>query len=74
MRYPWASCEGIAGATASITKIFSGVVSDVGRRKPLLLLGYGMAALTKPVFPLADTLGSVLLEFRAFNLTHILRA
>ncbi len=54
--------EGIAEATASITKIFSGVVSDwVGRRKPLLLLGYGMAALTKPVFPLADTLGSVLL-------------
>lgn len=54
--------EGIAEATASITKIFSGVVSDwVGRRKPLLLLGYGMAALTKPVFPLADTLASVLL-------------
>ncbi|MBP2292793.1 MFS transporter [Azospirillum rugosum] len=54
--------EGIAEATASITKVFSGVVSDwVGRRKPLLLLGYGMAALTKPVFPLADSLGTVLL-------------
>ncbi|PWC91095.1 MULTISPECIES: MFS transporter [unclassified Azospirillum] len=54
--------EGIAEATAAITKIFSGVVSDwMGRRKPLLLLGYGMAALTKPVFPLADTLASVLL-------------
>ncbi|MGA1860294.1 MFS transporter [Azospirillum sp. 11R-A] len=54
--------EGIAEATASITKVFSGVVSDwAGRRKPLLLLGYGMAALTKPVFPLADTLASVLL-------------
>ncbi|WP_448208431.1 MFS transporter [Azospirillum sp. sgz302134] len=54
--------EGIAEATAAITKVFSGVMSDwVGRRKPLLLLGYGMAALTKPVFPLADTLGSVLL-------------
>lgn len=53
--------EGIAEATASITKIFSGVISDwVGRRKPLLLLGYGMAALTKPVFPLAGTLGTVL--------------
>ncbi len=53
--------EGIAEATASITKIFSGVISDwVGRRKPLLLLGYGMAALTKPVFPLAGTLGAVL--------------
>ncbi|PGH57515.1 MFS transporter [Azospirillum palustre] len=54
--------EGIAEATASITKVFSGVVSDwARRRKPLLLLGYGMAALTKPVFPLADTLASVLL-------------
>ncbi|WP_395458782.1 MFS transporter [Azospirillum melinis] len=54
--------EGIAEATAAITKIFSGAVSDwMGRRKPLLLLGYGMAALTKPVFPLADTLASVLL-------------
>lgn len=54
--------EGIAEATASITKVFSGVVSDwVGRRKPLLLLGYGMAALSKPVFPLADSLGTVLL-------------
>ena len=53
--------EGMAEATASITKIFSGVISDwVGRRKPLLLLGYGMAALTKPVFPLAGTLAAVL--------------
>ena len=44
--------EGIAEATASIAKIFSGVISDwVGRRKPLVLIGYGMAALTKPLFP-----------------------
>lgn len=54
--------EGVAEATASVTKVFSGVVSDwARRRKPLLLLGYGMAALTKPVFPLADSLGAVLL-------------
>lgn len=54
--------EGVAEATAAITKVFSGVVSDwVGRRKPLVLLGYGMAALTKPVFPLANSLSSVLL-------------
>ncbi len=46
--------EGIAEATASILKIFSGAVSDwAGRRKPLLLLGYGLAALSKPMFPLA---------------------
>lgn len=48
--------EGVAEATASISKIFSGVLSDrLGKRKPLILLGYGMAALTKPLFPLADS-------------------
>jgi MFS family permease len=48
--------EGIAEATASISKIFSGVLSDrLGKRKPLIVLGYGMAALTKPLFPLADS-------------------
>ena len=53
--------EGIAEATASITKIFSGVISDwIGKRKPLVLLGYGMAALTKPLFPLAQGVGAVL--------------
>jgi MFS family permease len=53
--------EGIAEATASITKVFSGVISDwMGRRKPLVLLGYGLAALTKPLFPLATGIGSVL--------------
>ncbi|TBR12734.1 MAG: MFS transporter [Rugosibacter sp.] len=53
--------EGIAEATASIVKIFSGVISDwMGRRKPLVLLGYGLAALTKPLFPLANGIGAVL--------------
>jgi len=38
--------EGLAEATDSIAKVFSGVISDrVGRRKPLVLIGYGMAAL-----------------------------
>src|SRR4029079_5501373 len=47
--------EGIAEATASITKIFSGALSDyLGRRKLLAVLGYGLAAFTKPVFPLAS--------------------
>ncbi len=37
--------EGIAEATASISKIFSGALSDwIGRRKPLAVLGYGLAA------------------------------
>lgn len=53
--------EGIAEATASIAKIFSGMISDwIGRRKPLVLLGYGMAALTKPLFPLATGITAVL--------------
>ena len=53
--------EGVAEATASIVKVFSGTISDwLGRRKPLLLLGYGLAALTKPMFPLAQGLGLVL--------------
>jgi len=50
--------EGIAEATASITKVFSGALSDwLGKRKMLAALGYGLAAITKPVFPLAPSIG-----------------
>lgn len=50
--------EGIAEATAMITKIFSGALSDwLGRRKLLAAIGYGLSALTKPIFPLASTVG-----------------
>jgi len=50
--------EGIAEATASITKVFSGAISDwVGKRKLLAVLGYGLAAISKPAFPLAPTVG-----------------
>ncbi|MBI2715016.1 MAG: MFS transporter [Rhizobiales bacterium] len=50
--------EGIAEATASITKIFSGALSDyLGKRKWLAAFGYGLAAFTKPVFPLASSIG-----------------
>ncbi len=53
--------EGIAEATASVTKIFSGAISDwIGKRKPLVLLGYGLAALTKPLFPLATSADAIL--------------
>ncbi|MEX0859871.1 MAG: MFS transporter, partial [Cucumibacter sp.] len=49
--------EGIAEATAAITKIFSGALSDwLGKRKLLTVIGYGLAAVTKPIFPLATTL------------------
>lgn len=47
--------EGVAEATASVSKVLSGWISDrFARRKHLVLLGYGLAALTKPLFPLAD--------------------
>ena len=50
--------EGIAEATASITKVFSGALSDwLGKRKWLAVIGYGLAAFTKPVFPLAPSVG-----------------
>lgn len=50
--------EGIAEATAAITKVFSGALSDrLGKRKELAALGYGLAAVTKPIFPLAPTVG-----------------
>ena len=49
--------EGIAEATALIVKIFSGALSDRwGQRKGLAVLGYGMAAATKPIFPLAPSI------------------
>ncbi len=52
--------EGIAEATAAITKVFSGALSDwLGRRKLLVAAGYGLAAFAKPVFPLAGTVGWV---------------
>jgi MFS family permease len=53
--------EGIAEATALIVKLFSGVISDItGKRKTLALLGYGLAALTKPLFPLASSLSVII--------------
>jgi MFS family permease len=48
--------DGVAEATASITKVFSGYLSDrMGKRKPLILIGYGLGALSKPLFALAGT-------------------
>ncbi|MBW0007034.1 MAG: MFS transporter [Sphingomonas sp.] len=46
--------DGIAEATANFGKLFSGRLSDRSlRRKPWVLGGYGLAALSKPLFPLA---------------------
>jgi MFS family permease len=53
--------EGIAEATAAIAKVFSGALSDrIGKRKLLVGMGYGLAAITKPVFPLASTAWEIL--------------
>jgi MFS family permease len=52
--------EGIAEATAAVTKVFSGALSDyLGKRKFPMVLGYGLAAFTKPIFPLASSIGWV---------------
>lgn len=52
--------EGLAEATALIVKVFSGTLSDyLGRRKGLALLGYGLGAVTKPLFALASGVGSI---------------
>jgi MFS family permease len=53
--------EGIAEATNSFMRVFSGALSDrQRRRKPLVILGYGLAALAKPLFPLAGDVATVL--------------
>lgn len=52
--------EGVAEATALVVKVFSGALSDWwGRRKPLTVLGYGLGAVSKPLFALATTTGLV---------------
>ena len=64
--------EGIAEATASITKIFSGALSDwLGKRKLLAVLGYGLAAFTKPVFPLAPSASWLIGARREMHLSPI---
>ena len=48
--------DGIAEATANFGKLFSGRLSDRSlKRKPWVLGGYGLAALSKPLFPLAGS-------------------
>jgi hypothetical protein len=53
--------EGVAEAATSLIKIASGAVSDwIGRRKPLVVLGYTLSAVTKTIFPIAGTAFAVL--------------
>jgi MFS family permease len=52
--------EGAAEATALIVKVFSGALSDWwGKRKPLAVLGYGLGALSKPLFAIAGGAGLI---------------
>lgn len=53
--------EGLAESTALMAKVFSGALSDyLGKRKGLAVFGYGLAALTKPLFAIASGTGVVL--------------
>jgi MFS family permease len=52
--------EGVAESTASILKLFSGWLSDkLGSRKWLAVAGYGISALAKPFFYIANTWGMI---------------
>ncbi len=54
--------EGLAEGTALILKVFSGVLSDYWKkRKLLVVIGYGLAAVTKPLFPMASGLSAIFL-------------
>lgn len=53
--------EGVAETTASLLKLFSGVWSDrSGRKKPLVLAGYGLSTLARPLVGFATGWGHVL--------------
>ncbi|HEY6048268.1 MAG TPA: MFS transporter [Sphingomicrobium sp.] len=54
--------DGVAEATANFAKLFSGRLSDRSlKRKPWIMAGYGLAALSKPLFPLATGGATVML-------------
>ena len=52
--------EGIAESTAALLKLASGWWSDRVRRKPLVLFGYGLAAVARPLMAMAGSAGQVL--------------
>ena len=54
--------DGVAEATANFAKLFSGRLSDRSlRRKPWIMGGYGLAALSKPLFPLATGVATLMI-------------
>lgn len=53
--------EGAAEATALVVRVFSGTLSDyLAKRKALAVLGYGLSALTKPLFAVGTTVGIIM--------------
>jgi MFS family permease len=53
--------EGVAESTASLLKVFSGWLSDrIGKRKILMIAGYGISAMCRPVIALSTIWGHVL--------------
>jgi MFS family permease len=53
--------EGIAEGMMALARMASGLASDwMGRRKPLVLLGYAVSAVNKVMFPLAGAVSTVL--------------
>jgi len=53
--------DGVAEATANFAKLASGRLSDRSlKRKPWIMAGYGLAALSKPLFPLAASAPAVM--------------
>ncbi len=54
--------EGLSVAIATVTKFLSGVLADLSRRaKPLAVLGYGLGALSRLIFPWAASLDQIVL-------------
>jgi len=54
--------DGVAEATANFAKLFSGRLSDRSlKRKPWIIAGYGLAALSKPLFPIATSAPALML-------------
>lgn len=48
--------EGVGEGSSLVLKVFSGPLSDWwGKRKPLVILGYAMGAISKPLFAIAPT-------------------
>ena len=53
--------EGVAEALMLIAKVLCGYLSEaLGRRNPLVLVGYGLAAAVKSLFSLADSIASLI--------------